>query len=358
MPTDIVDDEQPLVSIICRSTGRPELQHALASVAAQTHSPLELILVDASGEGLDIASDSCAPVRLVVVSEGRELPRAAAANAGLRAANGVYLMFLDEDDWITPDHIAGLLVKLKENPDIRAAYSSTQKTTPDGEPVDILFAQDFDPVLLMRDNYIPIHAMLFAGSLLAQDCAFDERFDIYEDWDFWLQLQQHTEFLHVNLVTAFYREGGESATAVDDTSIRYDNTSPQGQARARLFDKWLPRFSGERFNALLGQQSALIRELGEKLDAEHTTNLENQKLIRQLVAERDKAREEAEHRSHEVKNLAAVRKGQEAHIETLEATLNRVFTSTSWKLTGPYRALGRRLKTLLPGDQDGNADSK
>ena len=37
-----------LVSIICRTIGRPELQKALNSVLTQSYSPIEIILVNAS----------------------------------------------------------------------------------------------------------------------------------------------------------------------------------------------------------------------------------------------------------------------------------------------------------------------
>lgn len=355
MSIDIADDEQPLVSIICRSTGRPELQHALASVAAQTHTPLELILVEASGIALDVADDTCRPATLLRVNAGQRLPRPAAANAGLQAATGEFCMLLDEDDWIAPDHIAGLLQALRSHGGIEAVYSSTQKTDPAGAATGYVFDADFDPVLLLRDNYIPIHAMLFSRTLLDRGCVFDEDFDIYEDWDFWLQLQQQTDFLHVEQLTAFYREGGESATAASDVSVRYDGESALGQARARLFDKWLPRFSGEQFNALLGQmdQSALIRELGDKLDSEHATNLAHQQQIASLLSELEQARHALSQARSELENT---RQSLRAHIDELENSLRSIYASTSWKITGPYRVIGRRLKAL--GDRHSDPDKR
>ncbi|MDP2253942.1 MAG: glycosyltransferase, partial [Thiobacillus sp.] len=43
------DIRTPLVSIIVRSMGRPELRLALESIAAQDYPRVEVILVDASG---------------------------------------------------------------------------------------------------------------------------------------------------------------------------------------------------------------------------------------------------------------------------------------------------------------------
>ena len=40
---------EPLVSVICRTTNRPLLVEAIASVANQNYRPIEIILVDATG---------------------------------------------------------------------------------------------------------------------------------------------------------------------------------------------------------------------------------------------------------------------------------------------------------------------
>src|SRR5829696_1908804 len=95
----------PLVSVVVRSMGRPELARALHRIAAQTYRPLEIVLVDASGEQTPLQAHQGIPVRFV--RKGK-LDRARAANAGMAAARGDAVMFLDEDDEIEPEHIAEL----------------------------------------------------------------------------------------------------------------------------------------------------------------------------------------------------------------------------------------------------------
>src|SRR5690349_19366954 len=95
-----------IASIVVRTMGRPVLQRALASIAAQTHRPLEIVLVDAAASGMSMTAHADIPVR--VVTQGR-LDRPAAANAGLEAARGEWLLFLDEDDEIEPHHVASLM---------------------------------------------------------------------------------------------------------------------------------------------------------------------------------------------------------------------------------------------------------
>ncbi len=108
---DAAGDARPRVSIVIRSMGRPELREALSSLARQTHRPLDVVVVDATGgrhpplpalpEALDVR----------VVAAGRPLRRAAAANVGLAAAGGELLGLLDDDDFLEPTHVARLVAR-------------------------------------------------------------------------------------------------------------------------------------------------------------------------------------------------------------------------------------------------------
>lgn len=347
--------QQPLVSIICRSIGRPELVQALASVAAQTYPNLEIVLVDALGKRLGDVSSHCGKARLVQLANGQRYRRAAAANAGLDAATGEYVLLLDDDDWIAPAHIEGLVNRLTNDVQYKAAYSNTQKTDHSGKTFTQLFANAFDPVLLMRDNFIPIHAMLFKRSLLAH-CRFDEAFDIYEDWDFWLQLNQHTAFAHVDVITAFYREGGESETAAADTNLRYNNDSLLGKGRAKLFTKWMPLWNGAQLNALIGSldQSQALRSLaaeihGVRLNLD-AANVELNKLAatnKQLLGEIDRRTLRLQEIETHAANLQQHIANQDKHIRELTTVLQSIHASVSWKLMGPLRRTHRFLLSMF-----------
>lgn len=358
--------KQELVSVICRSIGRKELDRALQSVAEQTYPSLELVLVDAAACGLQSFIDNFPRINCKIVGSGEKLDRVHAANLGMESATGEWFLFLDDDDWIAEDHIASLIQALQDQSAAKAAYSNTQKTDASGKPVDTQFDNDFDRILLMRDNYIPIHAMVFHRSLFESGCRFDPQFDIYEDWDLWLQLSEHTDFLHVNKLTAFYREGGDSETDVSDATKRYRNDNDIGRSRAKLFDKWLKRWTGEQINALIGSldQSELIasmaeelQELSDKLKAEHQVNLQHQNQIRDLLAELEPRKEELAQVSGKLEASVAHNEQLERQISELQATLQEIFDSTSWKLARPLRVIGRTLNSLR-NKQSGDSEEK
>jgi len=271
MVTENASGQEKLVSIICRTVGRPVLTHTLESVLSQTYPHIELILVNAANSDLSIFKNLIESLNTVIVCLERPLGRSEAANIGLEASTGDYLMFLDDDDWIDTDHITTLVNYLNNHSDSKAAYSSVQKTDAEGKDIPYVFESDYDPITLMRDNYIPIHAMVFARSLVEKGCRFDEAFNIYEDWDFWLQLSRDTNFHHIDKISAYYRQGGDSDTEPGDHSHRYSANNKLGKARVAIFEKWKPLWTGEDINQLIGEldQSASINDLAGQLS---TTN--------------------------------------------------------------------------------------
>ena len=386
MLTDNADGSGNLVSIICRTIGREELSQALDSITIQSHSNIELVLVNSTTKKLD--QFDLSQLNAKVVNPPKKLSRAQAANAGLDAASGSYLMFLDDDDWIASNHVESLLDALGAAGIAKVAYSSTIKTLANGSLTDEIFENDFDPHLLMHDNYIPIHAVLFSRELLEHGCRFDESFDIYEDWDFWLQLSQHTEFIHLTQVSAYYRSGGGSDTATDDDKVRFQSGHLIGKARAALFSKWKDRWDGNEINQMLGsaRQSDLSRELeavadrlneefgkndlladelltvSNRLSEEYSKNalLEGQvhKLNEKLIEADEVIREKSE-KNYQIKaritqienkldntenklsNKMEVERHLQAHISQLEAAFHQVLHSTTWRLLGPLRRIGR-----------------
>lgn len=350
--------DSKLVSVICRTVNRPELKTALASVAAQSYSNIELVLVDALGSGLSGVADLCPGIDVNIVSSDNKLPRPIAANTGLLNAKGDYLIFLDDDDWISPSHIKQLVELLEQNSSVSAAYSSTQKVSASGELLDYVFDRSFSRVLLNRDNFIPIHAVLFEASLIAKGCHFDESLDIYEDWDFWLQVASHTEFVHLDEVTAFYRQGGESETAVNDLNLKYLPGSPNALAREKVLSKWVSTWTGADINQMLGSmdQSSVVEEFAENLKLAQKSLQSRGKEIEELTdSVQDLGTQLTDmhdvHKTLSDEHQQQLQKYAEllANHEELDRGVRELLQSTSWRITKPFRYVMHRLRLYVFG---------
>ena len=343
--------------------GRTHLKIALDSISAQSYKPIEVILINSSEKRLEniLPLD----VQVTVLDQPTPLSRAEAANAGIDAANGSLLLFLDDDDYLSNDHISNLASKMYSDSSVRAVYSGTQKVTSDGEILDQVYSTDFDPILLMRDNYIPIHSMLFDKSLIDEGCRFDPQFEIYEDWDFWLQLAQKTKFLHIPNVTAYYRSGGDSGTALSDENEKYDPESRIGKARAQIFEKWKTQWAGSNINKLIGQSynelathcdelSTQLKMIGEQYDILKIDLNKSNADYKNLKRQKAKLEEEMVFISSSLQESLAKISHLEVEIEhrvthevQLQTSLTEILSSRSWKFTSPFRKAGILSKTIF-----------
>lgn len=98
------------------------LQEAIESVLAQDYAPIELIVVDDSGEGHAASVlDQYDEVTAIIRSENGGWGRA--YTQGVETSTGEYIHFLDDDDYFLPGKLRKTLEVLKADPEAKVAYS-------------------------------------------------------------------------------------------------------------------------------------------------------------------------------------------------------------------------------------------
>ena len=92
------------------------LRKCIDSVLAQTFTDFELILVNdgSKDHSLDICKEYAEKDKRIRIVDKENGGLADARNAGLDAAKGKYLEFIDADDWIEPDLLEKCVTKLHE----------------------------------------------------------------------------------------------------------------------------------------------------------------------------------------------------------------------------------------------------
>ena len=96
------------------------VQEALESLAAGSYRCCEVVLVNDGGAPPEVPADYPLPLVRVDLEENRG--RAAAANAGIEAASGDFVSFLDDDDLAAPEHLA-VLAGAAGGADVQVVYS-------------------------------------------------------------------------------------------------------------------------------------------------------------------------------------------------------------------------------------------
>lgn len=122
-------EQQPIVAglvsvIIPAYNAAGTLGRAVESVLAQTYAPVEIIIVNDGST--DATAEVCGQfgerIRIITQPNGGEC---AARNAGIDAAQGEFISFLDADDEITPTKIEALVAGLRQFPDAPGATGWT-----------------------------------------------------------------------------------------------------------------------------------------------------------------------------------------------------------------------------------------
>lgn len=216
--------EDHSVSVIVPTYNRPRwLRRALRSLAAQTHAPAEVVVVNDGGESVQSVIEEFRPVLNVVpVSLPRNRGASAARNAGLERASGALVAYLDDDDLFYPHHLSTLVAAMAPGTDF--AFSDACRATRAhrmGRELtisrDLVFGGDFDlDKALVRPQFKAL-CVLHRRACLGRTGTFDESLRRMGDWDLWLRFAAHAPLRHVSRVTAEYTC---HAGAVPDGAMR------------------------------------------------------------------------------------------------------------------------------------------
>jgi glycosyltransferase involved in cell wall biosynthesis len=216
---------KPLVSIIMPCyNGEVFLAEAVDSVLGQTLQDFELIVVD------DGSTDGSSAVlaryghRIGVI---RQCNRgvSAARNAGIEAARGEFIAFLDADDYWEPEFLEAMVAGMAD-PRTAIAYCGWQNVglgagkpfvPPDYEGADKMHH------LLRFASLWPIHGILIRRSLMPAGLPFNPAFPACEDYDLWLRIASFHRIQLVPRVLAYYRKHGDAnATSNQARVARYN----------------------------------------------------------------------------------------------------------------------------------------
>ncbi len=338
-PKKIIRHPRPLVSVIVRSMDRPSLPQALDSISAQTWPHLEIVVVNAKGQGHAPLSSRWGRLALRIISGEGPLQRSRAANVGLLEARGDYLCFLDDDDLFQPEHISSLMAGLQAHPSMRAAYAGVRVDVYEGRGEDPVrtfnFNDSFSRPQLWGRNFIPMHAMLFERSLVSdEDCRFDESLDMFEDWDFWLQLSRYTDFLHIDQISAIYRNQGASGLG-DEHSSEYKALLVK-HAMAKVYEKWkLERTSMDWVEIVLFRdnrwEAAEYRITALCADFATHEHIQEQRVQEQQAANIQLEERVREQQAANIQLEERVREQQAANIQLEERVREQQAANINWR---------------------------
>ncbi|OIP68988.1 MAG: glycosyl transferase family A, partial [Oscillatoriales cyanobacterium CG2_30_40_61] len=208
----------PKISVVIPVyNGEKTIQKTIESVLKQTWQDFELIVINDGSQDatLEILSSIQDPRLQILSYDNAGL--ASSRNRGIDQAQGEFISFLDADDLWTSDKLEAQFQALQEHPEAAVAYSWTdyidqlsqflhsgRHITINGNVYQHLLVNNF-----LENGSNP----LIRKQALNQVGKFDTSLKAGEDWDMWLRLAVHYQFVAVPLPQILYRVSADSMSS-------------------------------------------------------------------------------------------------------------------------------------------------
>jgi glycosyltransferase involved in cell wall biosynthesis len=220
------------VSVVVRTKDRPAfLSRALADIAAQTFADWEIVVVNDGGDGEQvraIVAASSAAARISVVDTVGEGGRCVAANMGIRATDGAYVVLHDDDDLWHRDFLRRTTAVLDASPSDAGVMVETEIVYERAEGSGWVETQRVPywkgmagvsfTSLLEVNRAVPI-SFLYRRSLHEELGFYDESLDAVEDWDFYLRVTARYTIAFLSGTPLAFWTQRPTATGADGNSM-------------------------------------------------------------------------------------------------------------------------------------------
>lgn len=221
--------------IIPNYNGLRFLRKCLSSLAQQTFSDFEIVIVDngSSDGSIDFITKHCPEVRLLALPQNTGFSKA--ANIGIRSSNTPYIMLLNNDTALAPDCIEHLMHCIEDVPyafsaGARIVKASSSGLIDTGGDYYNIFGYAFCRGQGLKTDTLPDRiypvftncacAVIYRRSLLEKTGLFDERFFAYlEDVDIGFRARR-LGLSNVHCPNAYVYHVGSGTTSAKYTAFK------------------------------------------------------------------------------------------------------------------------------------------
>jgi GT2 family glycosyltransferase len=235
--------DAPLVSVLLPVYQTPErwLRRCIESVLAQAYPRWELCIADDASPSQrvrDILREYARlDPRIRVEFRASNGHISEASNTALAMARGTLVALLDHDDELRPHSLLEMVEAFARHPETRLAYSDEDKVDERGRRFDPYFKPDWNPDLLLAQNYL-CHLTVIDTALAREAGGFRDGFEGSQDHDLFLRCCERlddAQVRHVPKVLYHWR------AVPGSTALRRDAKDYAAAAGARAVNEHLER---------------------------------------------------------------------------------------------------------------------
>ncbi len=139
----------------------------------------------------------------------------ASSNSALTLANGSWVCLMDHDDLLAVHALAMAALAINDSPEAGIIYSDEDHVFDDGARGVPYFKPDFDPLLILGQNYFS-HICLLRTDLIAAVGGFREGVEGSQDWDLVLRILEQIEpaqVVHIPHILYHWRSHPDSTAS-------------------------------------------------------------------------------------------------------------------------------------------------
>ncbi|MBS0630714.1 MAG: glycosyltransferase [Verrucomicrobia bacterium] len=219
--------QRPLISLLVPTYNTPEpwLVKMVESVRAQLYAHWELCIADDASTAphvrrlLEGFAQRDPRIKLTFRPENGHI--SAASNTALGLATGEFTALLDHDDELAPHALAEVVLALAAEPRLEFIYTDEDKIDEQGRRFDPYFKPDWNPDLLLGQNYT-CHLSVFRTARLRAVGGFRLGYEGSQDWDLTLRATEDLDpalIRHIPRVLYHWRAiAGSTALSLDAKS--------------------------------------------------------------------------------------------------------------------------------------------
>lgn len=192
-------EHSELVSVVIPTYNRGEiLEGAINTVQSQTYKPIEIIVVDdgSTDRTPEIAEQYGDQIRYIRFDENRGAN--AARNAGIEAATGEYVAFLDTDDRWKSNKITRQITRFQEtNLNCGLVHTGIERRDLTGNVIDRRIPPEVINLerQLLFGNFVGTYScILLKASVFDVVGTPNEELPSWQDWEFYLRIADEFEF--------------------------------------------------------------------------------------------------------------------------------------------------------------------
>jgi len=219
----------PTITVITPTYNRPDtVAELLEALSRQTFQDFEVVLVNDAGERVDGVAALYPELNVKIVDLPVNSYHVWARNAALPHVRGEWIMPIDDDDLIVPDHMETMLKAAEGTDLVFGDVEIFDYITKDGtrQPTGrFLFAYEYDIDLLRKFNTYVASGSLYRRELHDALGPFDAEMRNYWDWDWILRVHESGRKVkkvpRAGTLYAFAAQGGDNQSGKQDAMRPY-----------------------------------------------------------------------------------------------------------------------------------------